>query len=272
MRIHHLSCGTLVPVNAGLVTRTIGKPELVCHCFLIETNEGLVLVDTGIGTAAVTNPREQLGAVFLGLTRPQLTFERTALYQVRELGFTARDVRHIIPTHLDLDHAAGLSDFPDASVHVLEAELSAALVRPGPKERGRYLPAHWSHEPHWTPYPAVGETWFGLENVRGLQGLPSDEILLVPLPGHTRGHCGVAVRGEDRWLLHAGDAYWLRGQIDADHKAPGWLDGVHKGVSMDQTKLLSTLKELKRLLREHPSEIEVFSAHDPHELEKAKRC
>ena len=50
--IHHLSCGTLCPRGARLVSGEGGLRErarLVCHCLLIEGAEGLVLVDTGFG-------------------------------------------------------------------------------------------------------------------------------------------------------------------------------------------------------------------------------
>ena len=43
-----------------------------------------------------------------------------------------------------------------------------------------------------------GETWKGFESIRAIPGL-DDDILLVPLTGHTRGHSGVAVNTEDGW-------------------------------------------------------------------------
>ena len=43
---------------------------------------------------------------------------------------------------------------------------------------------------------------------------------MIPLPGHTLGHCGIAVRTKDRWLLHAGDAYFFHGQLQAKPKMP----------------------------------------------------
>jgi glyoxylase-like metal-dependent hydrolase (beta-lactamase superfamily II) len=51
----------------------------------------------------------------------------------------------------------------------------------------------------------------GFEAVRDLDGLPP-EILLVPLAGHTWGHSAVAIDTGDGWLLHAGDAYFFRGE------------------------------------------------------------
>ena len=58
-------------------------------------------------------------------------------------------------------------------------------------------------------HEVAGDDWFGFDAVTAL----GDDVLLVPLRGHTRGHCGVAVRRPDGgWLLHAGDAYFHAGE------------------------------------------------------------
>lgn len=49
MKIHHLNC----------MSYTLGVPEIT-HCLLIETNDGLVLVDTGLGTQDYTNPSRRV--------------------------------------------------------------------------------------------------------------------------------------------------------------------------------------------------------------------
>ena len=89
---------------------------------------GLILVDAGLGVEDVNEPR-RLGFLFNAMVRPRLDVAETALRQVADLGFRPSDVRHIVPTHLDLDHAGGICDFPDAAVHVFAAELRAASHR-----------------------------------------------------------------------------------------------------------------------------------------------
>lgn len=104
--------------------------RLVCHCLLIETDRhGLVLVDTGIGLRDVQAPRPRLGWFFLLLNGIRLEEGQTALRRIERLGFRAADVRHIVLTHLDFDHAGGIEDFPEATVHVLGPELEAASGR-----------------------------------------------------------------------------------------------------------------------------------------------
>ena len=130
MRIHHLSCGTMCPWGGSLMYGAVEDPSLrrlVCHCLLIETpRSGLVLVDTGFGLGDVYRARQRLSRFFMLTNRIQLDDEQTALRQVEKLGFGALDVRHIVLTHLDFDHAGGIEDFPHATVHVLHSEWTAA--------------------------------------------------------------------------------------------------------------------------------------------------
>ena len=43
-----------------------------------------------------------------------------------------------------------------------------------------------------------------------------DDVALVPLPGHTFGHVGIAVRGGRSWMLLAADAYFFHMEMDRD--------------------------------------------------------
>lgn len=80
---------------------------MVCHCLLVETAGGLVLVDTGFGTADVAGSRQVFSPILRSIARPALDPCETAIERVRALGYRAEDVRHIVVTHLDVDHAGG---------------------------------------------------------------------------------------------------------------------------------------------------------------------
>ncbi|MDE2292511.1 MAG: MBL fold metallo-hydrolase, partial [Elusimicrobia bacterium] len=125
MKLRLLRCATMCPFG-GRLPASLLPPRLTCNVLLVEAPSGLVLVDTGVGEADLADP-SRLGPVsrLLGLAwLPELTARR----QVEALGHKASDVRHILVTHLDLDHAGGLPDFPGATVHLLEAERAAALA------------------------------------------------------------------------------------------------------------------------------------------------
>lgn len=272
MKIHHLNCGTMCPQGGRLFdgTSDARHAHLVCHCLLIESDAGLILVDTGLGTRDIANSHHRLSNFFLKLNRPRLRPDETALAQVKALGFSHLDVRHIVVTHLDFDHAGGLEDFPNATVHVTAREKEVADARKGGVFVGsrRYRPEQWNEIESWQLYPmAAGEPWYGFDCVRDLAGLPP-EILLVPLAGHTWGHSGVAVRGDDgKWLLHAGDAYFYRGEVGSERYAcPPGLRFYQRLMEVDRKTRLANQQRLRRLSLDHKDEVRIFCAHDAVEL------
>ncbi|WP_260446090.1 MBL fold metallo-hydrolase [Nostoc sp. UCD120] len=235
---------------------------LVCHCLLIETNQGLVLIDTGFGQRDIQAPLSRLSPFFMNLNRIQFEEKYTAVAAIEQLGLNPRDVRHIVLTHLDFDHAGGLEDFPEATVHVMLSEIEAARERQGFISSQRYRPGQWDEVKNWKYYSAGGEPWFGFEAVRNLEGLPP-EILLIPLVGHTRGHAGVAIETSEGWLLHAGDAYFYRHEIGSPKRVctPG-LRAYQWFMEVDRNARLSNQDKLRALSLDHSSEVRLFCSHD----------
>jgi glyoxylase-like metal-dependent hydrolase (beta-lactamase superfamily II) len=265
LRVHHLNCSTLCPPMARRLMNDHG--HLVCHCLLVETNDGLVLVDTGLGVRDMAQPA-RLGLQFQLLVGPQNDPAESALVQVRRLGFRAEDVRHVVATHLDVDHVGALPEFPWARVHVHEAEFQAAMRPRTLIEKNRYKSVQWAHHPRWERYPAAGDKWLGFEAVRDLAGLPP-EILLVPLVGHTRGHSGVAVESTRGWLLHAGDSYFHEGEADPEReRGPAFLEFFQASEEFDGVARARNRRRLRALKREQGDKVRVFCAHDPSELER----
>jgi glyoxylase-like metal-dependent hydrolase (beta-lactamase superfamily II) len=113
----------------GRTQGLVRRGELTCHCLLVETNVGLVLIDTGFGLNDVRDPQGRLSRFLLTLVSPDFREELTAVRQIERLGLDPKDVQHIVLTHLDFDHAEGLDDFPAATVHLLASERAAALAQ-----------------------------------------------------------------------------------------------------------------------------------------------
>jgi glyoxylase-like metal-dependent hydrolase (beta-lactamase superfamily II) len=273
MRIHHLNCGCMCPVGGRLWDGVSRGPtaQLVCHCLLVETDaSGLVLVDTGFGSRDVEDPYGRLSPLFIHMNRIRLEHRYTALAEVTSRGFSPRDVRHIVLTHLDFDHAGGLEDFPEATVHVLQPEAEAAERRDGFIRRRRYRPEQWDEVGHWSFYDRGGERWFGFDAVRGLAGLPP-EILMIPLPGHSAGHAGVAIDTPDGWLLNAGDAYFYRREMDAEPTCTPGLAAYQRLMEEDRPTRLYNQERLRALANSRRSNVRIFCSHDPVELAALQR-
>lgn len=194
----------------------IGTP-----CLVVETDDGLALVDSGLGLHDYEAPAPMVRRFCqaLGVARDP---GRAAVRQLARLGHAPDEVRHIVLTHLHFDHAGGLPDFPHALVHLHRREYEAWRRPRSWRELG-YDPADFAHGPRWSLYERATETWFGFDAVR-LPFCPA--VLLIPLFGHTRGHCGVAIQDGDGWVFQAADALPTNAAFDL---TPNWLNRLAIG-------------------------------------------
>jgi glyoxylase-like metal-dependent hydrolase (beta-lactamase superfamily II) len=242
---------------------------LVCHVLLVETRNGLVLVDSGLGLKDSADPtRFGAGRYYV---RPVFDESECAVHQVAALGYDPRDVRHIVLTHFDADHTGGLADFPQAQVHLTSAENVAALHPRGLVERGRYRPDYRSHRPLLVEHtPDQAEAWRGFAAATELTDI-APGIVLINLPGHTRGHAAVAVDAGDHWVLHAGDGFFHRGQIDGTGSAPPTLTLLERFMAADWHKVRANHERLSEVWRAGEPDIVLVNAHDPALFERARQ-
>ena len=259
MRIHQLNCGTM---TGGIPTRVL----------LVEAPDHLVLVDTGIGLRDIADPATRLGPG-RHLLRPKLDEAETAVRRIEALGLDPRDVRHIVLTHFDLDHVGGLADFPDATVHVTTQGLTWAVLLPRFLERRRYRRAQLAHRPRYAEYEYQTDRW------EGFRVVPLDHVvpgmMVVDLPGHTVGHAGVFVPGggtnrkrddddnTSRDILHAGDAFYHRGQIDPTIHVPASIGVQERVLALEPDAIALTHSGLAALAARRADTLDVVCAHDP---------
>jgi len=258
MKIHHLNCGSL---NARFP-----RAKAIVYCLLVETNEGLILVDTGIGRQDYTDP-SRLMRFFIYWIGIPCKMEETAAYQIEDLGYRISDIRHIVLTHLHLDHAGGMRDFPEAKVHIYRTEYEAGMNPRGLLERA-YDPSHWSHGPDWVVHGDEEIDWYGFKSLPIIEGLIPD-IRLVPLPGHTRGHCGVVIATEYGWLFQCGDA---ASPFHPDSDLHGLDQSKHTTAVLPSWFVYRVLgrhvPRIRELLQKHGDEIEAISSHDLYSFQK----
>ena len=259
MKVHHLNCGTIDPPATA---------QMVCHVLLVETDNGLVLVDTGFGSHDCADPARRLGPA-RHLIRPALHRDETAVRQVERLGFRRNDVRHIVVTHFDANHIGGLADFPEAQVHVTATEALAAMEPQSWDEKSRFRPIQWAHRPKIVKHNPDGEKWRGFAAAKEL-GEISEGIVLISMPGHTRGHACVAVDAGHRWVLHAGDAFFHCGTLDGESRVPRIVTTWEALIAFDRKRVHDNHARLTELYRRGDADLFIVCAHDPTLFQQAQ--
>ena len=236
MTIHLINCFTC---NA----RWPSKLKTGMACLLIESDQGLVLVDTGLGLDDYAHPT-RMTQMFRVVTSMPFNVNEAAINRIKELGYNPEDVRHIILTHMHFDHISGLPDFPHAKVHVHRSEYET--FTDGKKFRwtdSAYDPRYIAHRPEFIFYETIDSKWYDFDAIR----LPlQPEMYFIPLFGHSRGLCGVAIRTKDGWFFQAGDSSALY-----DDATPKWL--IHLVLGPHDERL-------RKFKRDHP-EVIVSNSH-----------
>lgn len=213
-----------------------GEPRLI-GAYLVETADGLALHDCG--------PASCVPALVAAL---------------RERGVELRDVRHLLLSHIHLDHAGAagvlVREHPDLLVHV--SGIGAPhLVDPSRLEASARRLYGDAFDALWGELAAVPQ-----ENVR-LVGERVVGLECFPAPGHASHH--VAYLHEDG-TLYAGDAAgvriapgrfvfaptpppevdldgWERTLDELERRAPRRLALTHFGIADDVARHLSALRE-----------------------------
>jgi glyoxylase-like metal-dependent hydrolase (beta-lactamase superfamily II) len=189
------------------------------HAFVLRTEAGVVMVDTGLGGFPPYRPWTEH-------TEPRAALEAA--------GVDARDVRAVVHTHLHADHAGGAvidgaARFPNAVHHV--------------------HPADWSFFGH--PDRIGGYTARGpmaeLERL-GMLDLTEEDHEVVPgvrvvhAPGHTPGHRAAILEAGDKILVLAGDLLHLPAQVERPD-APSTHDEDPKEGCRSRIRLLSSARD-----------------------------
>jgi glyoxylase-like metal-dependent hydrolase (beta-lactamase superfamily II) len=155
---------------------------LALRCLLIEHDDGLALVDTGLGNKEDAKFRDIYGVDNAGAGG------RTALDDaLREVGFAPEDVRWVLNTHLHFDHAGGNTYRDEAGLVAPSFPRATYVVQRGELDFAR-------HTNERTAASYLGHNFSGLE-FRLLDGetevLPG--IRCLPTPGHVPYHQSILI-------------------------------------------------------------------------------
>lgn len=209
---------------------------LALRCLLVEHDDGLVLIDTGIG-----NKEDQKFIDIYGVENKGANGRTKLEDAIAELGHTPNDIRWVINTHLHFDHAGGNKTldglaFPKARYVVQKGDLNFAQ-HTNERTAGSYLPHNFAG----VPFQLIdGET----EILPGIRGLPT--------PGHVPYHQSILIESGGEKACFVADLV-----PTAAHLPLPWIMGY-------DLEPLVTLETRKRIYQRAEAEgwLMIFE-HDP---------
>jgi N-acyl homoserine lactone hydrolase len=212
--------------------------------FLIEHQQGRVLIDTGMRAEAADDPVGTYGDVGANLLPDGFDRDLVVDRQLEKLGIQPDDIDTVVMTHLHLDHTGLMPLFKHAQFIGGVGEMRFAL---------------------W-PDPSQRDGFFALEDFDFLRDNPDQwlevgpedydlfgdgSVVLYHLPGHTPGQLAVLVRTPGQNILLASDVVHIRAGLSGVPFPHDW--------NAEQTaRSVARLKAIARANNAH-----IWVGHDP---------
>jgi glyoxylase-like metal-dependent hydrolase (beta-lactamase superfamily II) len=241
---------------AGIATPRSRWEWVPCPAFLIRhPTAGPLLVDTGLHPSVAAKPQANLGRLVTRYARPRLDPEEALPAQLRARGVDPREIDLVIMTHLHVDHASGMAEFPRATFLVTEAEWRDATSGERPLLRG-YRPAHYDYV---FDYRTVGYDREGITSYatfgRTFDLFGDGSVRLAYTPGHSAGHQSVICHLRERDLVIAGDAIYTFGQLESAPLPPRPFDPHTFRRSLQELRLFHQRYPQAVLIPGHDTEL-----------------
>lgn len=203
------------------IHRAIDRPSSMfihVHPFLIETNDGLVLCDTGLGQ---TNAD---GELFLH-------------QNIKKLGYETKDVKYVLMSHLHKDHAGGMVSFEEGVGRIAFPEAEYIV------QRGEWEDAYSGiNNSYRTEIFDVVQRSGNLQLVEG-DGIVNDEIRYNLSGGHTQYHQTFHIETGSKHYFFGGDVlpepqeifqnynakYDFDGRLSKELRKEYWKEGAPQG-------------------------------------------
>jgi N-acyl homoserine lactone hydrolase len=232
-----------------------GAIEIPVPAFLIRhPSAGAILVDTGLHPSIATDPGQNFGSLGARFGKPALASGEDVPSQLRKRGLDPGEIPIVVMTHLHMDHTSAISEFPNSTFVVSEAEWRFASGSGGSAQNG-YRRSHFDYAFEYRTvdfdranidsYASFGRTFdlFGDGSIR-----------LAFTPGHSAGHMSVIARLTERDFVIGGDCVYLLAQLDGSEPGPPRPQDAHN--------LRRSLQELRLFRSQFPDAV-ITPGHDP---------
>jgi glyoxylase-like metal-dependent hydrolase (beta-lactamase superfamily II) len=227
--------------------------EIPVAAFLVEhPGFGHFLVDTGFHPSVAVDPKQNLGrlnaAFFKGIRMEQ---GDAVSHQLRARGIGPHSIGLVVMTHLHVDHASAISDFPEATFLLSRREWEAA-TEPRAQLRG-YVRRQFDHAFDFRLLDFDGSAADSFASFgRSVDLFGDGSVRLVYTPGHTFGHIGLVLRLAGHEALIAGDAIYTMRTM---------RDSLVPYRMADEHLFRRSLREIQRYVEQTPGAL-IVPGHD----------
>jgi glyoxylase-like metal-dependent hydrolase (beta-lactamase superfamily II) len=263
MKIHVIQTGTVEVKKNQVIGKGSGalrlvnvlfgrewvEPPVPIYAWVIEHDEGVIVVDTG-DTACTSEsgyfPRWQ--PYYKLAVRFHVKPEDEIGVQLKQMGIGVKDVKKVILTHMHTDHAGGLHHFPESQIYVNMPEYKRTRGFRGQVDG--YLPHRM---PAWfSPQPII----FNSKALGPFQKFwdvtKNGDVKVVATEGHTPAHISVIALMEDVHYFLAGDTSYSEANL---------LRKIADGVSPDPNQAIDTMRNILSFASQRPTVY--LPTHDP---------
>ena len=206
---------TLPDTNHLTPERNIGVPITIPApvVFLIEHPKGMVLFDTGMQMEE----------------KPELRVDR----QIAKLGYNPEDIKYVVLSHMHMDHAGGMTLFPNATFVVRKREMQAA-----------WWPEDFEHGYVYADYKDTrAYNYIQLRDDEAFDLFFDGTLVCIDTRGHTPGHQSLVVDLPNSGkIVLAGDAVQLAVQLDEK--------GILPGISWNSADAMCSIEKLRHMKAE----------------------
>ena len=190
--------------------------------FLIETDEGIILIDTGFKTGMSAPAKKLGGPLYMG--------DKVNDYMVSlaELGYKPEQVTKILITHKHGDHTDCIAEFPNAKIYISPEDADAMKLEGGNIVRVEYKESYKN-------FPRAEKI--------------ADGIWFIEAKGHTKGNSIVIAELDGLYYMMHGDVTYCDAALKANKlsiifedkdAARETLDRVREFIQQNPTVYLST--------------------------------
>ncbi len=209
IKLYFFECGVL-RCDKSLITmgRDAGKIiDIPVPFFLIQHPKANILYDTGNAIEVARDKHKHWGDVVKAYD-PIMTEDQYVVNQLKKIGINPEDINYVILSHLHLDHAGGVGDFPNAKYVVQRRELEWAYV-PDFYQKLAYIRPDFDKPVNWYLLDGYNDDKFDL--------LGDGKIQIWFTPGHTPGHQALWVELENSGpFLLTGDSCYTTEILNED--------------------------------------------------------